>query len=257
MNTVPIRHPYQGVLQIMQFNWRSYAAAAVLGTAAMLIAPRLTLLARAAVLLCAAPAVYWLIASLLVSHYVYDRFPLYDLNWIPRVLDRTPARWINIHSGLDETSALLEEIFPQADHEVADIFDPRVMTEASIHRARQLSLGARPAQPARYDALPFRDGSFDAAFSIFAAHELRSHRQRVALFSEVARILAPGGQFIVVEHARDWSNFLAFGPAFLHFFSPRAWRRAACDADFTVQREFHRTAFVRVYILRRILRRAI
>jgi SAM-dependent methyltransferase len=256
MNTVPIRHPYQGVLQILRFNWHSYAIAAALAIAVMLMAPRLTPLARAAILVCAAPAVYWLIASLLVSHYVYDRFPLYDLNWIAGALDRTPGRWINIHSGLDETSALLEEIFPQAENEIVDIFDPRVMTETSIQRAQQVSTG-RPARPARYDALPFRDSSFDAAFSIFAAHELRSHRQRVALFSEVARILAPGGQFIVVEHARDWSNFLAFGPGFLHFFSPRAWRRAAHDADFTVQREFYRTAFVRVYILRRIFRRAI
>jgi SAM-dependent methyltransferase len=125
------------------------------------------------------------------------------------------------------------------------------MTEPSIERARTLSPRALPATRAHHDALPFADGGFDAAFCIFAAHELRSHRHRVELFREIARTLTPGGTFILVEHARDWRNFLAFGPGFLHFFSPRAWRTAAVEAGFTIEREFFRTPFVRACILRR------
>lgn len=253
MNTLPVRQPYQGVLQILDFNWRFYAITAACAIAALCAAPFLQPIPRAAVLLGTVPALFWLATSLLVSHYIYDCSALYDLNWIARTLAQPPARWINIHCGLDETSALLEEIFPDVAREIVDIFNPHVMTEASIHRARQATGTTRPATHAAHDALPFRPGAFDAAFCIFAAHELRSHSQRVELFREVARILAPESMFILIEHSRDWRNFLAFGPGFLHFFSPREWRWSAAEAGFTVQREFLRTAFVRVYLLRRTI----
>jgi hypothetical protein len=73
----------------------------------------------------------------------------------------------------------------------------------------------------------------------------------VRLFKEVARTLTSNGEFVLVEHARDAWNFLAFGPGFLHFFSQRAWRQAACDAGLTVRCEFAMTPFVHVSILRR------
>jgi len=190
-------------------------------------------------------------SSLIVSHYVYDRFPLYDLNWIARTLRRMPRRWINIHCGLDETSGLLTALFPETAGETADIFDAQVMTEPSIRVARRLTRCAIPAAAARYDALAFNAGTFDAAFAIFAAHELRRHDQRVKLFREIARILTPVGDFVLVEHSRDLWNFIAFGPGCLHFFSKRAWRKAACDAGMTVRTEFSMTPFVHVYSLRR------
>lgn len=245
----PYRRPYQGVLQILQFNWRIYLATVAGGGAALLAWSFLAPAGRMALLLGVAPAVFWLVSSLLVSHYVYDRFPLYDLNWISRALSRAPRHWINIHCGLDETSRLLAAVFPGAAMQVVDIFDRRVMTEKSIQQARRVKNCAIPAMPARYDALPFGSDAFDAAFSIFAAHELRRHDQRVSLFGEVARILVPGGAFVVMEHSRDWRNFLAFGPGFLHFFSQRAWRRAASEAGLTLLTEFSMTPFVRVYIL--------
>ena len=139
MNTIPSRRPYQGVVQILQFNWRSYVATAGSIGAALLALPFLTGPGRTVLLLGTGPALFWLASSLLVSHYVYDRFPLYDLNWVCSVLSRAPRRWINIHCGLDETSALLAEIFPDAASQVVDIFDPRVMTETSIRAARRVT----------------------------------------------------------------------------------------------------------------------
>ena len=91
------------------------------------------------------------------------------------------------------------------------------------------------------DSMAFPADWFDAAFSIFAAHELRDHDQRVRLFVEIARILTPDGEFILNEHSRDWHNFLAFGPGFLHFFSESAWRKAASDAGLTVLTELSMT----------------
>jgi SAM-dependent methyltransferase len=218
---------------------------------AILALPFLPPLGRAAILLGAAPAIFWMASSLIVSYYVYDHFPLYDLRWILRILKRAPRKWVNIHCGFDETSGLLAAIFPEAAGQVVDIYDPRVMTETSIQMARSLRRPAPGDIAARYDALPWSDASFDAAFLIFAAHELRHHCQRVSLFQEVARILAPGGDLILMEHSRNLWNFLAFGPGFLHFFSQRAWRIAALHAGFSLQTEFSRTLFVHVYHLRR------
>jgi SAM-dependent methyltransferase len=199
------------------------------------------------------PALFFTASSLIVSHYVYDRFPLYDFRQIAGVLTLRPRRWINIHSGWDETSELLTEVFTASGGQVVDIFDARLMTESSIRQARLINHNAIPATVARYDALPFADDSFDAAFSIFAAHELRCHEQRVRLFREIARILARDGEFVLMEHARDWRNFLAFGPGFLHFFSLRAWRSAASEAGLVLRSELTMTPFVHVDILRRNL----
>jgi SAM-dependent methyltransferase len=251
MNSTPARKPYQGLVQILQFNRRSYLGAALGVGVAMLALPFLQPIWRVVLLLAVAPAIFWMASSLIVSHYVYDLFPLYDLTWISRILPRPPRRWINIHCGFDETSDLLAAIFPEAVSQVVDIYDPQVMTEASIRLARRLKHSAIPSVPGRYDALAFNASSFDAAFSIFAAHELRRHDQRVRLLRELARILVPGGDLVLMEHSRDLWNFAAFGPGFLHFFSQRAWRKAAFEAGLTLRTEFSMTPFVHVYNLQK------
>ena len=208
MSILANRGRYQGVLQILQFNSGKYIAAAAGSLAAIVIWPLLPSLGHVALLLGVAPALFWTVSSLIVSHYVYDRFPLYDLNWVCSVLSRAPRRWINIHCGLDETSALLAAIFPGAASQVADIFDPLVMTETSIRVARRVTHHTIPYTSMRYDSLAFPAEWFDAAFCIFTAHELRHHDQRVRLFREIARILTPGGEFVLMEHSRDWPNLL-------------------------------------------------
>lgn len=249
MNAVALRGRYQGLQQIVNFNWRMYVAAVAAVGAVAVAWPFLTLPERIGLAIGIAPALFWLASSLLVSHYVYDRSSLYELDWLARALGRPVRSWINIHSGWDECSGQLEAIFPEAAGQVVDIFDPATMTENSIRRARRLNRCGPSEAMGRYDALPFCNHSFDTAFCIFAAHELRRRRQRVVLFSEIARVLGREGELVVVEHVRDWRNFLAFGPGFLHFFSCAEWRRAASEAGFTLRTEFTFTPFVRVFIL--------
>lgn len=253
MNATATRRPCQGVVEILRFNWRQYAAAAGVVAAALLAAPFVHGMFRAGVLIGVAPALFWGTSSLLVSYYVYDRFPLYELNWIPRVLSAMPRRWLNIHCGLDETSGRLADVFPGAAFDVVDIFDARVTTEVSIREARRMARSAGAARPARFDALPFCADTFDAAFCIFAAHELRRDSERAALFREIARVLHAGGELVLMEHSRDWWNLLAFGPGFLHFFSQRAWRETALRAGFEAEEELAMTPFVRAYVLRRTI----
>ena len=253
MSTLRTRGSYQGALQILQFNRRMYLIATAGIVAATLVWPFSPTPGRIALLLGVVPGMFWMASSLLVSHYIYDRFPLYDFRWIVRLLTRVPRRWINIHSGWDETSGLLETIFPAEGNRVVDIFDPLIMTEVSIQHARLINQKAGPKIAGRYNQLPFDAGKFDAAFAIFTAHELRRHEQRVDLFREIVRVLTPGGELVLMEHARDWKNFLAFGPGFLHFFSRKEWRSASSEAGLTVRTEFAMTPFVQVYVLRKNL----
>ena len=101
MSTLRTRGPYQGVLQILQFNRRMYLIATAGILAAALAWPFLPTPGRIALLSGVVPGMFWVASSLLVSHYIYDRFPLYDFRWIVRLLTRVPRRWISIHSGWD------------------------------------------------------------------------------------------------------------------------------------------------------------
>jgi len=245
------RTPYQGAAQILVFNWRMYAGTATAVCVAFAVWPVEGVWAHVATLAFAMPAIFWIATSIAVSHYLYDRYPLYDFGWLQETLDAMPRRWINLHAGLDETSTLIEARFGGARGEVVDIFDAQTMTEPSIRRARQRNGTAAPAMRARFDALPFDDARFDAAFLIFAAHELRRHEERVRLLREVARVLDAGGELVLMEHLRNGWNYAAFGPGALHFFSRRAWTRAAHEAGLKLKSEFTRTSFVRVFVMRR------
>ena len=74
-----------------------------------------------------------------------------------------------------------------------------------------------------YHRLPIPTGTVEAALLLLSAHELRTDAARLALFTELRRVLGPGGRVVVAEHLRDAANFLAFGPGFLHFHSRRTW----------------------------------
>ena len=215
---------FQGVLQIIRFNGRQYATALFVVTCILVLAvvfplSYLTIIGG----VFASIALFWGLASILVSYWVYDYSGIRDWNWLLRVLPEVSKEIVNIHCGFDETSKPLRRIFPESHIATYDLFDEREMTEPSIAVAREESELSGIRCDLRH--LPGTDCAFNAAFLLFAAHEIRRLDSRDALFTELKRIVKPGGHVIIVEHLRDTMNFLAFGPGGFHFIPRKAGRR--------------------------------
>lgn len=248
---VVARAPFHGVGQIVRFNWPFYAVAA--GTVLLTLAAvhRLPLSAsiQAALYAAAGVGLLWLAASLAASWIVYDLSNLMAGTWIQHALGFRPSAWINVHAGLDETTPILRALFGGSGGRVFDIFDPAQTTEPSIARARRSTKGDVDSERVDFRRLPAETHTIEAVLLLLSAHELRTHDARVALFSEIHRVLTPRGRVVVAEHLRDWPNFLAFGPGFLHFHSRRTWKRCVTQAGLAIHREFRITPFVRVFVL--------
>jgi hypothetical protein len=213
---IPSRAPYQGLLQIFKYNRPFYVRTVAGIIAAIILSVWLPVALNVFALLATGTAAFWVCSSLLVSHYVYNRSGLYRLCCMNQCLSRSPMRWINIHSGIDEISPGIALMFPGSEGQITDMYDPIATTEPSIKRARRLA--AVSSASADRQMLPEPDQEFEAAFLIFAAHELRDHDARVRLLREVARVLRVGGEVGLVEHLRDCANFVASAPASSTFF---------------------------------------
>jgi SAM-dependent methyltransferase len=252
-STPTARGKYHGVLQIVAFNWTKYVTGLLVFIAALVLAAHVPMPAWVKVIVLAGSgcALFWMLVSLLASHYVYDRSKLYRWSWIADRFPAPPKRAVNIHAGLDESSDSLKRLFPESGFAIWDMHDPGEMTEASIARARQKSVFQPSTRAVDYAALPAENASFDAVFLLFAAHELRSPDAREKFFRELHRVLEPSGELLMVEHLRDWKNFIAYGPGFLHFLPRREWLRLSREAGFEIATEFSITAFVRVFHLRK------
>ncbi len=240
-----------GVGQIVRYNWPYYVGGLVVAVAGIGAGcwPAVPGALRIAGLVAGIGAAVLVVNSLAASYWIYDRSGLMSWDWVGGELGSVPRRWLNLHAGVDESSGALRSAFPGSEGTTADFFVAGEMTEPSIARAR----AERPAQAARVDParLPYGDAAFDAVFLFFAAHELRRPAAREALFRELTRVTAPGGAVLVVEHARDVANLLAYGPGVLHFLPAGEWRRLAGVAGLEVRRERRRTPFVRTLLLGR------
>lgn len=249
---LPVRG-FSGAQRIVRVNWQRYVlAGAIVTMTAISLAFDLPRAVHNALLAGASLALFWSIASVIASHAVYDRSDLYDWKWLRRALQSPPTRWINIHAGLDSIGRpILRQLFPGAVGTTIDIFDPSEMTEPSIARARDEEEIDSRTKHARYDRLPVGTGEVDLALLLLAAHELRRPTARDGFFRELRRVICTGGKIVLVEHLRNLPNFIAFGPGAFHFFSRRAWMRAASAGGFELVRELRFTPLVRAFVLRR------
>ena len=241
---------FAGVGQIVSYNWHFYAGVAALDIVAIVLTVTEILPGPILYVICVAAVIstFWAVASLLVSHFVYDRSALYQFTWLTPVIRATPKAWVNIHAGLDQTSEALLRIFPVSNPRILDIYDRSQMSEPSIARARRHPFKSLTAEKANPLSLPLRNSECDTVFLILAAHELRHRSARLQFFQEVARSLQPGGRVVLVEHLRDLNNFIAYGPAALHFFSRYEWLKVCNRAGLFPLSELSVTPFIRCLV---------
>src|SRR5215467_3792725 len=108
------------MIQILRFHRTLYLITAAGIAGVLLVSIRMPWLALAAV-----PAAFWFVSSLAVSWYVYDHSPLSKYEWLTCRLRRVPARWINLHAGVDLATVPLSRLYPDSDGRTFDIFDAR------------------------------------------------------------------------------------------------------------------------------------
>ena len=224
------RDPYQGVKNVIRFNYDMYLKAALILLLLLLIPWPSFLLWP--VRLGAGAAIYFLVASIIASHYIYDRSELYRWKWFTERFPR-PHRIVNLHSGFDETTVQLSTLYPEAEIQSLDFYDQNLMSEPSIERARNLYPNEESLSVS-YSELPLENGTESLICVLLAAHELREHQLRVQFFRELTRVLSSEGHLVILEHLRDGANFLAFGPGFFHFFPHSNWSQTLNESGLSI-----------------------
>jgi SAM-dependent methyltransferase len=242
------RKRFQGVLNILSFNRHFY----ILGLVA------LALLIAGYFLYTWPASLFWptsllfsyaLIMPLIVSAYVYDLSGYYELEWLKNLNlpDAEDRQNININAGFDETSFIIKHLLPKSSLKVFDFYNPSQHTEPAIIRARKVSLVYPNTQQINSNHLPLNDNSVDAIFLLSAAHEIRSHNERIQFLKECHRVCKPNANLILVEHLRDFPNFIAFSIGFTHFFSKKDWQQSFEEAGFSRISETKFTPFMSIF----------
>ena len=116
-----------------------------------------------------------------------------------------------------------------------------------IQRARNVSLVYPNTRSIPSDSIPLQDNTVNVIFLLSAVHEMRSTKERVRFLEECYRICKPDGKVVMVEHLRDFPNFLAFSVGFTHFFSRSTWKRAFEAAGFSSVKETKFTPFMSIF----------
>lgn len=246
-----LRKSFQGVRNVVRFNWHFYLFAFAFLSVVLLLGFFIeTLRVYALVLFFAALAAT--LFSLAATVYVYDLSGLYDLNWLNDFDARGKQKIVNINAGFDETSELLQNKFKESELIVFDFYDPSRHKEISIKRARK----AYPPYPntvrIETSKIPLSDNAADVVFAVLSAHEIRDRKERNEFFRELHRIVKSNGRVFAVEHLRDWKNFLAYNIGFFHFHSRAAWLDNFQTAGFAVEREIKITPFLTTFVLKKI-----
>lgn len=241
------RSTFQGVTNIVKFNWHFFVIASLVIIFSFIGFSFNSDYSSYFLLLGILTALGTFI-PLLVSWYVYDLSGFYNLSWLDMNIPKN-SKIINIHAGFDETSILLAHKFSESSLQVFDFYNPVLHTEVSIKRARKAYPPYPNTQAITTSHIPLEENSASHIFVIFSAHEIRNHQERIAFFNELNRILTPSGNIIVVEHLRDFWNFLAYNIGFFHFLSLDTWLDTFKKSNFTISKQASITPFVKLFIL--------
>jgi SAM-dependent methyltransferase len=242
-----MRKPFQGVLNVIRFNWHYYIIAAIAILVLLIIAGNARQLSRLIPYTICEFIIASMVISLAASFFAYDLSGFYKLNWLAR--NNNERMIVNVHAGFDDTSVLLQDKFRYAELIVLDFYDPLKHTEVSIKRARKAYPPFPGTSRANTGHLPVADNSADKVFVILSAHEIRNEKERTAFFKELNRIIKPGGEIYVTEHLRDLVNFLSYNIGFFHFYPKISWLKTCQESGLILKRYFRNSIFISTFIL--------
>ncbi len=240
------RKPFQGVLNIIRFNWHFYLIAVITLVSLFFLKNTLPEQIQPIAFCFSILALLTISVSLIISFYVYDISNLYQLNWLPNTNFKNV---LNINAGFDETSEIIKSRFPNTELTICDFYNPNKHTEISIKRARKVYPPIASTIQVSTEKLPFQDNSFDNSLAILSVHEIRDTIERVQFFKELQRVTKPTGQIYVTEHLRDFNNFMAYTVGFFHFHSKKTWLNTFSQSKLTVKSEIKTTPFITTFIL--------
>jgi SAM-dependent methyltransferase len=205
--------------------------------------------------------VLWSSSAFLVTRFVFD------INGRPSLptqnfLRSGKGRVLDIGAGTGRSSIMVLESRPQATVVALDLFadsferhfgrgespQQRVLANLKAAGVEQRAT----VETADMRTLPFEAASFDALVSAYAIDHLNRQGINQSL-AEAARVVKPGGDFLLILVANDrWAKF-AFGPMLSHGATrgPAWWTERLKEAGFEVLEEGTRP--VTLYLLARRL----
>ncbi|UIR56918.1 class I SAM-dependent methyltransferase [Sphingobacterium sp. SRCM116780] len=242
-----VRKPFQGVLNIIRFNWHFYIIALLFFAGLFFCYVHVPPEFKIYVLTFTFLAISSTLLSLLASLYIYDLSDFYALKWLKK--EDKFLHIVNINAGFDETTPLLQQVYTNSTVQVFDFYNEEKHTEVSIKRARKAYPQSESIINIETNSIPLASQTTDKVFLILAAHEIRNSKERTRFLKEINRILKPNAEVYVIEHLRDIPNFLAFNIGFLHFHRKKTWIKNFKEADLTIVTEHKHTAFITIFKL--------
>jgi SAM-dependent methyltransferase len=202
-----------------------------------------------------APAVIvalWAAAALVILNAMLNRpMPLPT----ERFLTSGSGRVLDVGAGSGRAAIGVLRARPRATATGVDIYSgywgiDDNTPERFMKNARIAGVGDRAAaRVGDMRQLPFGDGEFDAVVSSYAIDHLR-RSDRPKAIAEVARVLKPGGEFLLMIIRVDWKTWLV-SPLLAHHPSqdPEPWRALLRENGFSLEEEG--TPFATLYFLAR------